>query len=133
MESCLKAAFQYEDDDKKLKLVKKACDSGNKLDCLTTQGLSCAISAKRYVKGYGVKMGVTKAAVYYKKGCDLVGELLGCYNFAIFNHHVEKDKNKAAKYYKKACDSGKDSPFINPSPKFKETRQKSRDMYELLK
>lgn len=101
MESCLKAAFQYEDDDKKLKLVKKACDSGNKLDCLTTQGLSCAISAKRYVKGYGVKMGVTKAAVYYKKGCDLVGELLGCYNFAIFNHHVEKDKNKAAKYYKK--------------------------------
>jgi hypothetical protein len=55
MESCLKAAFQYEDDDKKLKLVKKACDSG------------------------------------------------------------------------------KDSPFINSSPKFKETWQKYRDMYELLK
>ena len=91
------------------------------------------MSAKRYVKGYGVKMGATKAAVYYKKGCDLVGELLGCYNFAIFNHYVEKDKNKAAKYYKKACDSGKDSPFINPSPKFKETWQKSRDMYEILK
>ncbi|WP_298059071.1 hypothetical protein [uncultured Campylobacter sp.] len=55
MESCLKAAFQYEDDDKKLKLVKKACDSG------------------------------------------------------------------------------KDSPFINPSPKFKETRQTSYGAYEILK
>ena len=192
MESCLKAAFQYEDDDKKLKLVKKACDSGNKLDCLTTtwhndakdpkkgieylekrcdagestdcgllgtmysdrevvkkdilksaiyhdkacnlgEGLSCAMLAERYSKGDGVKMDATKAAVYYKKGCDLVGELLGCYNFAIFNHYVEKDKNKAAKYYKKACDSGKDSPFINLSPEFKETWQKSCDMYEILK
>ena len=132
MESCLKAAFQYEDDDKKLKLVKKACDGGNKLGCLTMsgimmqkdpkkgieylekrcdagestdcglprtmhsdassqkryikstirhreacnlgEGLSCAMSAKRYVKGYGVKMGATQAAVYYKKGCDFVGE-----------------------------------------------------------
>ena len=89
--------------------------------------------AERYSKGDGVKMDATKAAVYYKKGCDLVGELLGCYNFAIFNHYVEKDKNKAAKYYKKACDSGKDSPFINPSPKFKETRQTSYGAYEILK
>ena len=103
----------------------KACNLG--------EGLSCAMLAERYSKGDGVKMDATKAAIYYKKGCDLVGELLGCYNFAIFNHYVEKDKNKAAKYYKKACDSGKDSPFINLSPEFKETWQKSCDMYELLK
>lgn len=47
MESCLKAAFQYEDDDKKLKLVKKACDSGNKLGCLTTSGIMIQKTLKK--------------------------------------------------------------------------------------
>ena len=47
MESCLKATFQYEDDDKKLKLVKKACDSGNKLDCLTTSGIMIQKTLKK--------------------------------------------------------------------------------------
>ncbi len=128
----LKPLFNTKTTTKKLKLVKKACDGGNKLGCLTMsgimmqkdpkkgieylekrcdagestdcglprtmhsdassqkryikstirhreacnlgEGLSCAMSAKRYVKGYGVKMGATKAAVYYKKGCDFVGE-----------------------------------------------------------
>ena len=50
MESCLKAAFQYEDDDKKLKLVKKACDGGNKLGCLTMSGIMMQKDPKKGIE-----------------------------------------------------------------------------------
>ena len=104
----------------------KACDGGEEL--------SCSMLADMYDKGKGVKKDEMRAAVYYKKGCDIAGELLNCYNFAVFNHYVEKDKSKAAQYFKKACDLGKNknSLFMN-LPEFKETWQKSCDMYELLK
>jgi len=105
----------------------KACDRGN--------GLSCGILADMYRKGDGIKIDFIRAAVYYKKGCDVAGELLNCYNFAVFNHYVEKDKSKAAQYYKKACDSGKNSSYLDlPNmTELKDTWQKSCDMYELLK
>ncbi|WP_298029236.1 hypothetical protein [uncultured Campylobacter sp.] len=51
-------------------------------------------------------MDITKAAVYYKKGCDL-NSLLSCSNFANFNYYIANDKKKATEYYKKACDLGK--------------------------
>ncbi len=46
---------------------------------------------------------------------------------------IKMDLAKTAVYYKKACNFGKDSHFINPSPKFKETRQTSYGAYEILK
>ena len=105
----------------------KACDRGN--------GLACGMLADMYRKGDGIKIDFIRAAVYYKKGCDVAGELLNCYNFAVFNHYVEKDKSKAAQYYKKACDSGKNSSYLDlPNmTELKDTWQKSCDMYELLK
>lgn len=103
----------------------KACDRGN--------GLACAMLAEMYGNGDGVKMDAVRQQVYYKKGCDIADELASCYNFALFNYN-SNDKSKAAQYYKKACDLGKNknSLFMNP-PEFKETWQKSCDMYELLK
>ena len=105
----------------------KACDRGN--------GLACAMLAEMYGNGDGVKMDAVRQQVYYKKGCDVAGELLNCYNFAIFNHYVEKDKSKAAQYYKKACNSGKNSSYLDLSnmTELKNIWQKSCDMYELLK
>lgn len=105
----------------------KACDRGN--------GLACGMLADMYRKGDGIKIDFIRAAVYYKKGCDVAGELLNCYNFAVFNHYVKKDKSKAAQYYKKACDSGRNSSYLDlPNmTELKDTWQKSWDMYELLK
>lgn len=64
MESCLKAAFQYEDDDKTLKLVKKACDGGNKLGCLTMSGIMMQKDPKKGIE-------------YLEKRCD-AGESTDC-------------------------------------------------------
>ena len=125
MESCAEAGLQCKDEVKKLKLFEKACDGGD--------GVACGILADMYGNGDGVAMDKTKAAVYDKKGCDIADELASCYNFALFNYN-SNDKSKAAQYYKKACDLGKNknSLFMSP-PEFKETWQKSCDMYELLK
>ena len=103
----------------------KACDGGEEL--------SCSMLADMYDKGKGVKKDEMRAAVYYKKGCDIAGDLPSCFNFAVFNYNIN-DKSKAAQYFKKACDLGKNknSLFMN-LPEFKETWQKSYDMYELLK
>ncbi len=69
-----------------------------------------------------------KAAIYDKKGCDIAGDLLSCFNFAVFNYNIN-DKSKAAQYYKKACDISKDHIIFRES----EIYEKSCDMYELLK
>ena len=125
MKSCAEAGLQCKDEVKKLKLFEKACDGGD--------GVACGMLADMYGNGDGVAMDKTKAAVYDKKGCDLAGELMSCFNFAAFNYNAN-DKSKAAQYFKKACDLGKNknSLFMN-LPEFKETWQKSCDMYELLK
>ena len=120
MESCYKAGLLCEDNATSFKLFEKACDGGD--------GVACGMLADMYGNGDGVAMDKTKAAVYDKKGCDLAGELMSCFNFAAFNYNAN-DKSKAAQYFKKACDTCKDDLILRESEIYKE----SCDMYELLK
>ena len=60
----LKPLFQYEDDDKTLKLVKKACDGGNKFGCLTMSGIMMQKDPKKGIE-------------YLEKRCD-AGESTDC-------------------------------------------------------
>ncbi len=138
MDSCWILGDEYtgngllEKDIEKAKFyLEKACDGGYYMGCM---------SLAAYI--YGTD-DMEKAAIYYRKSCDLgnslgsenaLGSFDSCYKFAIYSQLAMNDTKKAAQYYKKACDLGKNknSLFMN-LPEFKETWQKSCDMYELLK
>ena len=95
MESCLRAALQYEDDTKTLKLLEKTCDGGYELGCLTMSGIMMRENPKKGIE-------------YHKKRCD-AGDAMYCGLLGSMysdGDGVEKDISKAIIYHDKACNLG---------------------------
>ena len=129
MESCLRAALQYEDNTKTLKLLEKTCDGGYEPGCLVMSirmmqenpkkgirsleknynakcTICCGLLGIKYSLGVDVEKDISKGITYYDKACD-GGEELSCSMLADMydkGKGVKKDEMRAAVYYKKGCD-----------------------------
>jgi len=132
MESCLRAALQYEDNTKTLKLLEKTCDGGYEPSCLVMsirmmqenpkKGIEyhekrcdagdatyCGLLGSMYSDGDGVEKDISKAIIYHDKACNL-GQKLSALSCSMLAEMYRKGDGvkinlmKAAVYDKKGCD-----------------------------
>lgn len=116
MESCLRAALQYEDDTKALKLLEKTCNGGYEPSCLVMSirmmqenpkkgieyhekrcdagdAMYCGLLGSMYSDGDGVEKDISKAIIYHDKACNL-GLELSCAMLAEMYSKGDGVKNK---------------------------------------
>ena len=92
-----KRIIELQDDEKKIKYAKMACDLDSAYGCIAL--------GNYYKKGDGVEIDLDKTTQFYIKACKLQMSL--CTNLGVYYEYTIKDIESALKVYKMVCEKDK--------------------------
>lgn len=99
-----KRIIELQDDEKKIKYAKMACDLDSSYGCIAL--------GNYYKKGNGVEIDFDKATQFYTKACEVnTKDAVICVNLGIHYEYTIKDIESALKVYKKVCEKDKKDTY----------------------
>lgn len=96
-----KRMIELQDDEKKIKYAKMACDLDSAYGCIAL--------GNYYKKGDGVEIDLDKTTQFYIKACKLQMSL--CTNLGVYYEYTIKDIESALKVYKMVCEKDKKDSY----------------------